>query len=164
MGFVSNLAQTIIKEQEEDRASLRSDNTAGSQDELTDDQLALMGPPWAKEGNLTRKIYLSAEGKRSKDKNWKPIFAVLQKGEIHMFVFGSGTDVTSRGVVGGGNWLVSIPLLCHELIADENLRIRQMREVLATPTFHIHWLPQCHLQGITQLGLIASDSSFHQAN
>lgn len=163
MGFVSNLAQTIIREQEEDRASLKSKNTAGSQDELTDDQLALMGPPWAKEGNLTRKVYLSAEGKRSKDKHWKTIFAVLQKGELHTFVFGSGTDATSRDVVGGGNWMVSNPLSCHELVVDERLRIRQMRKVLATSTFHIPWLLHCHLQGITQLGLIASDSSSHQA-
>jgi PH/SEC7 domain-containing protein len=105
---VSNLAQAIIKERDEDEASIKSSRTTGSQDELTDDQLALMGPPWAKEGNLFRKLYLNAEGKRSKDKNWKQVFAVLQKGEIHMFVFGEGADLKDRKGVGGGNWMVSI--------------------------------------------------------
>ena len=79
----------------------------GSEDDLTDDQLALMGAPWAKEGNLSRKLFWDGAKKRNKDKNWKQVFTVLQKGEIHMFVFGEGSQVQSGNPVGGGNWMVS---------------------------------------------------------
>lgn len=107
MGFVSNLAHTAIKEQENELSSLRSHATAGSEGDLTDDQLALMGAPWAKEGNLSRKLFSDGIKKRSKDKNWKQVFTVLQKGEIHMFVFGKGSQVQPGNPVGGGNWMVS---------------------------------------------------------
>jgi hypothetical protein len=107
LGFVSNLAHTAIKEQEIEIASLRSNRTMGSEDDLTDDQLALMGAPWAKEGNLSRKLFWDGAKKRNKDKNWKQVFTVLQKGEIHMFVFGEGSQVQPGNPVGGGNWMVS---------------------------------------------------------
>lgn len=107
LGFVSNLAHTAIKEQEIEIASLRSNRTMGSEDDLTEDQLALMGAPWAKEGNLSRKLFWDGAKKRNKDKNWKQVFTVLQKGEIHMFVFGEGSQVQPGNPVGGGNWMVS---------------------------------------------------------
>jgi hypothetical protein len=74
-------------------------------DDLNDDELALLGAPWAKEGLLERKIYLE-EGKRAKKNDWKQFFTVAQSGELHTFVFGSGSGF-SGGSVGGGNWLVS---------------------------------------------------------
>lgn len=106
-GFVSNLAHTVIKEQEDELTSIHSAGSIDSDDELTDDQLALMGAPWAKEGNLVRKLYWEAPGKRNKDKAWKETFAVLQKGEMQMFAFGEGSAPDPGSVVGGGNWLVS---------------------------------------------------------
>jgi hypothetical protein len=76
-------------------------------DELDDDELALLGAPWAKEGLLWHKLYWEAPGKRAKKNEWQQFFAVAQKGELHMFVFGSGGSGFGGGSVGGGNWLVS---------------------------------------------------------
>ncbi|KAN0061964.1 hypothetical protein ACQY0O_005959 [Thecaphora frezii] len=126
IGFASTLTQTIIREsQDEDTQSINS-----VVDEPDDDELALMGPPWAKEGSLSRKYYWEAPGKRAKDKNWTDVFVVVQKGVLSMFRFG---DTSSRskqsqaqaskgagGAIGGGNWLSNaIPLgevnLAHTL-------------------------------------------------
>jgi len=74
-------------------------------DDMTDDELALLGPPWAKEGLLSRKLYWESAGKRSQKKDWKQFFVVIQKGELHMFVFGE-TNAASSGTFGGGNWMV----------------------------------------------------------
>jgi PH/SEC7 domain-containing protein len=108
LGFASNLAHTVIKEQEDELASTHSADSINSDDELTDDQLALMGAPWAKEGNLVRKLYWEFPGKRNKDKAWKETFAVLQKGEMQMFAFGEGSTLDPGNAVGGGNWMVSL--------------------------------------------------------
>ncbi|KAJ9096382.1 hypothetical protein QFC21_005204 [Naganishia friedmannii] len=107
LGFVSNLAHTVIKEQEDELTSIHSAESIGSDDELTDDQLALMGAPWAKEGNLVRKLYWESPGKRNKDKAWKETFAVLQEGEMQMFAFGEGSKPDPGSAVGGGNWLTN---------------------------------------------------------
>jgi len=112
LGFASTLSQSIIKESnDEDSAS----NGASANDDIDDDDLALMGPPWAKEGFLTRKHYYEGPHKRSKDKAWVEVFVVVQKGMLNMFQFnssGSSTIKASSGskggesaVVGGGNWL-----------------------------------------------------------
>jgi hypothetical protein len=80
----------------------------GTLDELDDDELALLGAPWAKEGNLSRKPYWEAPGKRSKDKAWKQTFVVIQKGDLSMFTFGeTSSKAIAGGAVGGGNWMVS---------------------------------------------------------
>ncbi|UZJ56962.1 hypothetical protein CBS101457_006282 [Exobasidium rhododendri] len=117
LGFANTLSQSIIKEanNEDDHSSLNSVN-----DDFTDDELALMGPPWAKEGMLTRKHYWETSMKRAKDKNWTDCFVVVQKGVMSMFRFGDsgsgsggggggmngGTKSGGKGVgVGGGNWL-----------------------------------------------------------
>lgn len=76
-------------------------------DELNDDELALLGAPWAKEGLLSHKLYMESSSKRAKKSEWKQFFTVVQNGELYMFVFGSGSGF-SGGSVGGGNWLV-----CH---------------------------------------------------
>jgi PH and SEC7 domain-containing protein len=78
-------------------------------DDLNDDELALFGAPFAKEGNLSRKPYWDAPNKRSKEKSWKQAFVVIQKGDLHMFTFGEGSSrSTSGAAVGGGNWMVSL--------------------------------------------------------
>lgn len=106
IGFASNLAQTIIKEQHEDDA-----RSEASLVEITDEELALLGAPWAKEGLLERKHYWEAAGKRSKEKNWLKAFVVVSAGELRMFRFGSdngGIGSGSAGALGGGDWSVSL--------------------------------------------------------
>lgn len=131
LGFANTLSQSIIREAN-DEDGTRS--VASGADDVTDDELALLGPPWAKEGTLTRKHYWDAPQKRSKDKNWIEVFAVAQKGTLSAFRFGDSTTsstATSQphkgaaggigggaamasGVgVGGGNWLSNAVPLGH---------------------------------------------------
>ncbi|CAE7084045.1 unnamed protein product [Rhizoctonia solani] len=107
LGFASNLSHTIIKEaQEDDVGSVKSDVTNSTTVSITDEELALLGPPWAKEGILCRKQYWESAGKRAKIKTWMDVFVVIQKGELSMFVFGETSANAGGGVtVGGGNWL-----------------------------------------------------------
>lgn len=108
LGFAGTLSQSIIKEsQDEDAPSLNS-----TAEEPDDDELALMGPPWAKEGVLARKHYWEAPQKRAKDKAWTEVFVVVQKGMLSMFRFGETSsaakgNAAASGAMGGGNWLVS---------------------------------------------------------
>ncbi|KAI0035843.1 hypothetical protein K488DRAFT_82603 [Vararia minispora EC-137] len=123
LGFASNLSHTIIREQQEDDE--RSGESAGTADttiSITDEELALLGPPWAKEGMLCRKQYNESAGKRARSKAWLDVFVVIQKGELSMFVFGGQADGPGAHavVVGGGNWLenarpVGTLLLAHAL-------------------------------------------------
>ena len=109
MGFASNLSHTIIREQrEDDEHSLRSDDSSTTDISITDEELALLGPPWAKEGMLCRKQYWESTGKRAKSKNWMDVFVVIQRGELSMFIFGADGGSGGTMGVGGGNWLVSI--------------------------------------------------------
>ncbi|KAI0320783.1 hypothetical protein OF83DRAFT_498953 [Amylostereum chailletii] len=105
LGFASNLSHTIIREtQEDDDRSHQSDETADTTISISDEELALLGAPWAKEGMLCRKQYNESAGKRAKSKAWLDVFVVIQQGELNMFTFG-GHAGGSQGVVGGGNWL-----------------------------------------------------------
>jgi PH/SEC7 domain-containing protein len=106
LGFASNLSYTIIREtQEDDDRSERTDDSADTTISITDEELALLGPPWAKEGMLCRKQYNDSTGKRAKSKAWMDVFVVIQKGELNMFTFGNHA-VDGQRAVGGGNWLV----------------------------------------------------------
>ncbi|KAG8907445.1 hypothetical protein FRB99_004240 [Tulasnella sp. 403] len=109
LGFASNLSHTIIKEaQEDDGRSVKSANSVETSISMTDEELALFGPPWAKEGLLCRKHYWEGPGKRAKDKNWMDVFVVIQKGELSMFTFGEGKKTSGKSSgVGGGNWLAN---------------------------------------------------------
>jgi len=106
LGFASNLSHTIIREiQEDDDRSIGSEDSNSTNVSITDEELALLGAPWAKEGMLSRKQYWECTGKRAKSKQWLDVFVVIQKGELNMFVFnGHGGGSGTRGV-GGGNWL-----------------------------------------------------------
>ncbi|KAI9463546.1 hypothetical protein BJY52DRAFT_1252141 [Lactarius psammicola] len=105
LGFASNLSHTIIREtQEDDERSEHSDESVDTTISITDEELALLGPPWAKEGMLCRKQYNETSGKRAKSKAWLDVFVVIQKGELNMFTFGEHAAGGQR-VVGGGNWL-----------------------------------------------------------
>ncbi|KAH9935590.1 uncharacterized protein B0H18DRAFT_1207160 [Fomitopsis serialis] len=104
MGFASNLSHTIIRETQEDDSHSMESSDSGTDASITDEELALLGPPWAKEGMLCRKQYWECTGKRAKSKSWMDVFVVIQKGELSMFVFGEHAHGASH-VVGGGNWL-----------------------------------------------------------
>ncbi|KAH9083422.1 hypothetical protein EDB83DRAFT_2213073 [Lactarius deliciosus] len=120
LGFASNLSHTIIREtQEDDERSEHSDESVDTTISITDEELALLGPPWAKEGMLCRKQYNETSGKRAKSKAWLDVFVVIQKGELNMFTFGEHAAGGQR-VVGGGNWLenanhVGMLQLAHSL-------------------------------------------------
>jgi hypothetical protein len=92
---------------EDDDHSIGSDDTASTSISITDEELALLGAPWAKEGMLCRKQYWESAGKRSKDRSWLDVFVVIQKGELNMFTFNRDSAAVSGNVIGGGNWLVS---------------------------------------------------------
>ncbi|TBU51088.1 hypothetical protein BD310DRAFT_1010860 [Dichomitus squalens] len=105
LGFASNLSHTTIREQREDSDhSLRSDTSPTTDISITDEELALLGPPWAKKGMLCRKQYWECTGKRAKSKTWMDVFVAIQKGELSMFTFGQH-GLGGSSVVGGGNWL-----------------------------------------------------------
>ncbi|EMS23943.1 SEC7-like domain containing protein [Rhodotorula toruloides NP11] len=103
IGFANSLSNTIIREQRED------DNASeASTIEVTDEELALLGAPWAKEGLLQRKHYWEMTGKRAKDKSWSQVFVVISAGEVKMFRFdGSGGSMRGGAGVGGGDWTAS---------------------------------------------------------
>lgn len=108
LGFASNLSTTIIREAQEDEdRSFHSHQSDSTNISISDEELALLGPPWAKEGMLCRKQYWESAGKRAKSKGWMDVFVVIHRGELNMFVFGSHGG-TSPSVVGGGNWLVRL--------------------------------------------------------
>lgn len=126
VGFVSNLSQSIIREQHEDE-TLEAHQPVDVQ--LSDSDLALLGAPWAKEGILQRKQYWESKGKRHKDRGWAQVFVVIQTGVLKMFQFGLGGGSSGTGLppaspmspsqrpfgskvtVGGGNWLPNAQLL-----------------------------------------------------
>ncbi|KAF8625419.1 hypothetical protein AX15_005382 [Amanita polypyramis BW_CC] len=108
LGFASNLSNTIIREtHEDDDQSIKSQDTTSTSISISDEELALFGPPWAKEGILCRKQYWESTGKRAKDKSWLDVFVVIQKGDLNMFTFGNDNAATASNVIGGGNWLSS---------------------------------------------------------
>ncbi|KAG1816135.1 uncharacterized protein BJ212DRAFT_1568725 [Suillus subaureus] len=97
LGFASNLTGGRGR-------SYRSHESSSTTISITDEELALLGAPWAKEGMLCRKQYWESAGKRAKSKNWMDVFVVIQRGELNMFTFGDHGGGFSA-VVGGGNWL-----------------------------------------------------------
>ena len=107
LGFASNLTHSVIREHDDEVHSIDSHVSGSTLDELDEDELALLGAPWAKEGILWRKPSSEAGGKKlGNRKDWKQYFAVIQKSDLHLFVFGESSS-SAGGVVGGGNWLVS---------------------------------------------------------
>ena len=113
------MSRTIIREaQEDDHASIASGDSDESNVSITDEELALHGPPWAKEGMVSRKLYWESTGKRARNKTWADVFAVISKGELKMFTFGESGGM-GQNVVGGGNWLVR-SLLCDDLSLPSN--------------------------------------------
>ncbi|ODN96516.1 hypothetical protein L198_04231 [Cryptococcus wingfieldii CBS 7118] len=110
LGFASNLSHTVIREHDgDDTHSVHSHASVGTIEEMDDDELALLGAPWAKEGILQRKVHSEGVTKRvKKSGDWKQYFVVASKGDVFMFTFGDGKgggSMSMGGSVGGGNWL-----------------------------------------------------------
>ncbi|PNY24946.1 PH and SEC7 domain-containing protein, partial [Tolypocladium capitatum] len=117
IGFANALSQAIIRDEDasghETAPSILSADIPATQ-LLEDESLELAGPPWVKEGMVMHKHHLDGVGKRSKDRNWTEVFAVVQKGQMSLFSFTTpkSTRQKSRsrnagkpsGPVGGGNW------------------------------------------------------------
>ncbi|ODQ56563.1 hypothetical protein SAICODRAFT_4742 [Saitoella complicata NRRL Y-17804] len=100
IGFANTLTHAIIREE----ASIASPMTSSFDiAEAEEDALALTGPPWAKEGLLNTKHYADASGRKPKLRTWTQCFAVIDKGELKLFKFGTQHG-NYGGVVGGGNW------------------------------------------------------------
>ncbi|OCF37757.1 hypothetical protein I316_00884 [Kwoniella heveanensis BCC8398] len=106
LGFASNLSHTVIREHDDELRSIDSQVSDSDAEDMDDDELALLGAPWAKEGLLSRKLYWETVGKRAKKNEWKQFFVVISKGDLFMFTFGEkGGGGFGGGSVGGGNWL-----------------------------------------------------------
>ncbi|GEM09884.1 SEC7-like domain containing protein [Rhodotorula toruloides] len=161
IGFANSLSNTIIREQRED------DNASeASTIEVTDEELALLGAPWAKEGILQRKHYWEMTGKRAKDKSWSQVFVVISAGELKMFRFdGSGGSMRAGGGIGGGDWTASasnagsislIHALCSSMPPSGYSRDRPHCFVLTlpnggsyffqagTPDLVVEWVSACN--------------------
>jgi len=111
IGFANALSQAIIREEH-----VGTSGSGGSDREelrvaplLEDESLELHGAPWAKEGIVKHKHHLEAMDRKSKNRDWNEVFAVIEKGYMSLFSFSSKSMKKSRGkaaggVVGGGNW------------------------------------------------------------
>ncbi|POR35541.1 PH and SEC7 domain-containing protein C11E3.11c [Tolypocladium paradoxum] len=117
IGFANALSQAIIRDEDasgnETAPSILSADIPAMQ-LLDDESLELAGPPWVKEGMVIHKHHLDSVGKRSKDRNWTEVFAVVQKGQMSLFSFTTPKSLRQKsrsrnpgkpsGPVGGGNW------------------------------------------------------------
>lgn len=100
------MSHTIIREaQEDDDWSQDSHDSESTTISITEEELELLGAPWAKDGMQCRRQYTESMGKRVKSKAWMDVFVVIQKGELSRFI--GNYAAGGNGVVGGGNWLVS---------------------------------------------------------
>ncbi|TBU22807.1 hypothetical protein BD311DRAFT_822270 [Dichomitus squalens] len=67
------LSFATLNEREDSDHSLRSDTSPTTDISITDEELALLGPPWAKKGMLCQKQYWECTGKRAKSKTWMDV-------------------------------------------------------------------------------------------
>lgn len=110
IGFANALSQAIIREETIGSAGSNHSDELRVAPILEDESLELAGAPWAKEGLVKHKHHLESVDKKSKDRNWKETFAVIEKGYMSLFSFSSKSmrnkskGKSAPGVVGGGNW------------------------------------------------------------
>ncbi|KAK5724125.1 hypothetical protein LTR17_013600 [Elasticomyces elasticus] len=120
IGFANALSQAIIREE----------GGAGDNESVTipgglleDEGLALEGAPWAKEGLVKHKHHLETVDRKAKERSWSDCFAVISKGKLTLFAFGTSNKSHSMGrkthakqpggraaslaatKVGGGDWM-----------------------------------------------------------
>nr|POE48877.1 ph and sec7 domain-containing protein c11e3.11c [Quercus suber] len=140
IGFANALSQAIIREE----VAGNSDNDSLTmQTALLDDEtLTLQGAPWAKEGLVKHKHHLETADRKAKERNWSDCFAVISKGKLTLFAFGtatskahsmgrkninkaanSGRAASIAGTrVGGGDWMESA----------EQLEVFVLRQTIAS--------------------------------
>ncbi len=133
IGFANALSQAIIREEGLGSSGAEEGLGARAVPLLEDETLELAGAPWAKEGILKHKHHLESLDKKAKDRNWVECFAVIEKGWIRLFSFGTKSSASTSlrlrshklraagssnnpsgaggaggsaggAVVGGGNW------------------------------------------------------------
>ncbi|PPJ57631.1 hypothetical protein CBER1_00223 [Cercospora berteroae] len=119
IGFANALSSAIIREETSGGESESFSVNGGL---LEDEGLALEGAPWAKEGLLKHKHHLDAPDRKSRERNWNDCFAVISKGKLTLFAFGTSTSKQSSSRktqlgrmgkaasvtgarVGGGDWM-----------------------------------------------------------
>ncbi|KAK1078514.1 hypothetical protein LTR33_007166 [Friedmanniomyces endolithicus] len=122
IGFANALSQAIIREE----------GGAGDNDSVTipgglleHEGLALEGAPWAKEGLVKHKHHLETVDRKAKERSWSDCFAVISKGKLTLFAFGTSNKSHTIGrnkhqpkhagggraaslaatKVGGGDWM-----------------------------------------------------------
>ncbi|EMD00315.1 hypothetical protein BAUCODRAFT_373376 [Baudoinia panamericana UAMH 10762] len=124
IGFANALSQAIIREEGGSIATDDGGSMSIPGSLLEDESLALEGAPWAKEGLVKHKHHLEAPDRKSRDRDWKDCFAVISKGRLTLFAFGTTTKSLSMGrkaharqtggsrapslaatKVGGGDWM-----------------------------------------------------------
>ncbi|EMR08795.1 hypothetical protein PNEG_02965 [Pneumocystis murina B123] len=99
IGFAGTL-NTIIKKV----PTCLSNTFSHNYDTNEENELALSGPPWTKEGILKHKHYLE-NFKKAKHRTWVECFVVLEKGRLTMFQFNNNKFSEKKGILGGGNWI-----------------------------------------------------------
>ncbi|KAK3487211.1 hypothetical protein B0T13DRAFT_539738 [Neurospora crassa] len=114
IGFANALSQAIIREDNTLDLAISKTEDINAGELLEDESLELAGPPWVKEGIVTHKHHMETVDKRSKERTWNEVFAVIQKGQLSLFSFspnkstsrkrGMRSNAPKGGVVGGGNW------------------------------------------------------------
>jgi hypothetical protein len=126
---LANCSQTSKQTapKDDDRSALSDTCESTTSITSTDEELALMGVPWAKEGMLCRKRCRESSGIEAKVKSWLDVFVVIQQGELKMFE----------------NWLVSV-FMCRVTgftdLHNENAHsIRTRRIWLVRLLSHIPW-------------------------
>ncbi|KAK5108630.1 hypothetical protein LTR62_008121 [Meristemomyces frigidus] len=122
IGFANALSHAIIREEGIGSSGEgEADVLPGGL--LEDEGLALEGAPWAKEGLVKHKHHLETVDKKAKERSWVDCFAVISKGKLTIFAFGTSTKSHSVGrknqakqnggraaslaptKVGGGDWM-----------------------------------------------------------
>ncbi|KAK4553410.1 hypothetical protein LTR86_009467 [Recurvomyces mirabilis] len=122
IGFANALSHAIIRE-EGGGSGGDGESVVMPGGLLEDEALALEGAPWAKEGLVKHKHHLETVDKKAKERSWVDCFAVISKGKLTIFAFGTSTKSHSMGrrnqakqnggraaslaatKVGGGDWM-----------------------------------------------------------
>lgn len=117
IGFANALSEAIIREEN----TGDSENFTMPGGLLEDESLSLEGAPWAKEGLIKHKHHLETPSRKAKERSWNDCFAVVSKGKLTLFAFGTSSKSQSSGRkpfyksgkaasvtgtrVGGGDWM-----------------------------------------------------------
>ncbi|QSL66822.1 hypothetical protein MERGE_001209 [Pneumocystis wakefieldiae] len=142
IGFAGTLNNIIKKV-----PTFLSNNFDKNYDTNEENELALSGPPWAKEGILKHKHYLE-NFKKAKHRTWVECFVVLEKGKLTMFQFNDNKFSEKKRILGGGNWIenahvigsfILIQTLASSLPSPGYSPIRPYVWVLTLPNGCVHF-------------------------